>query len=214
MKSKIIITIDSQYGSGGHEIGKMLSEKLDINFYDKEILMEAAKKSNLCSNVVETFDEKPTNGFLYISAMDSYAGSFPVSRNSMPITEQVYLHEFHAIEQLASKGSSIFVGRCADYVLQKNRNCMNVFIYAPLEYRVKRIEQNKRIGSEEAEKIIRKADKERAAYYNYYTHKKWGHVSSYHLCVDSSLCKIEGTVDGIEKIVKNFISVKECEKDG
>jgi cytidylate kinase len=198
MKEKILLTIGRQYGSGGHEIGQRLSQMLNIDLYDKEILKESAKQSELDDKIFETFDEKPTNNFLYSLVMGTLPMKGTTGEYELPLPEKVFLAEFNAIKRIADEKSGIFVGRCADYALKDYSERISIFIYAPLNKRIERIIQKQHVSENEAVEIIRKADKQRASYYNYYTTQKWGSTDSYHMCIDSSLCGIEGTANLIK----------------
>lgn len=201
MEKSLTITIGRQFGSGGRDIGLQLSERLGISFYDKEVLIEAAKDSGLDEAFFEKFDEKPTNSFWYSLLMNVRAGKIARDEYDMPLPERVFLAEFEAIQKIASEGSSVIVGRCADYVLRNQKNCINVFIYAPTENRIARIAERCQVERSKAEELIRQVDKHRSSYYNYYTTGKWGDVGSYHLCIDSSLCGVEGTAALIEDFI-------------
>ncbi len=171
MDNKILLTIGRQYGSGGHEIGQRLSEKLNINLYDKKILEEAAKQSSMDTEIFEKFDEKPTNSFLYSLATGTYPLHNPMGEYELPLPEKVFLAEFHEIKKIANNTSAIFVGRCANYTLKDYANHISIFIYAPLEKRIHRIMRIQNVNENDATEIIRKADKQRASYYNHYTSK-------------------------------------------
>ena len=171
MDNKILLTIGRQYGSGGHEIGQRLSEKLNINLYDKKILEEAAKQSSMDTEIFEKFDEKPTNSFLYSLAMGTYPLQNPMGEYELPLPEKVFLAEFHEIKKIANNTSAIFVGRCANYTLKDYANHISIFIYAPLKKRIHRIMRIQNVNENDATEIIRKADKQRASYYNHYTSK-------------------------------------------
>ncbi len=135
-----IITIGRQFGSGGHEIGEKLAKKLNIPFYDKELLTRAAKESGFCEEMLETHDERPTNSFLYNLVMDTY--SFGYNSSSfvdMPISHKVFLAQFDTIKRIASEGACVIVGRCADYALAEYQNCVHIFIHGDEEHKVKRI---------------------------------------------------------------------------
>lgn len=194
MNDKILLTIGRQYGSGGHEVGQRLSQMLNIELYDKEILKETAKQSGINADIFEKFDEKPTNSFLYSLVM----GTNPMQRISgeyeLPLPEKVFLAEFKEIQKIADKKSGIFVGRCADYALKDYSNHIGIFVYAPLNKRIERIMQRQNINKDEAAEMIRKIDKQRSSYYNYYTTKKWGSI-------DSSVCGMEGTVNIISRLI-------------
>ncbi len=204
MSTNTIITIGRQYGSGGHEIGQKLSQRLSLDFYDREILKIAAKESGMNEALIESFDEKPTTSFLYSLVMDPYSLGYNSSAFDMPLNHKVFLAAFDAIKKIADKGPCIIVGRCADYALADYDNCINLFIYAPIEDRAKRIAELKNISVDKAKDLINKEDKQRASYYNYYTTKKWGHIKSFDVCLNSSLMGIDRTVDVICDIVDRY----------
>ena len=174
-----------------------LADDLGIPFYDKEILKEAAKKSGICEELFESFDEKPTNSFLYSLVMDPYSIGFHNSFD-MPLNHKVFLASFDAIKDIASQGPCVIVGRCADYALSEYSNLLSVFIYAELEQRIQTIMKRNGISKEKAKDLISKTDKQRASYYNYYSTKRWGDLKSYHLCIDSGIFGLEGSVDIIK----------------
>lgn len=196
-----VITIGREFGSGGLDIGRMLSEKLGIKCYDKELLQMAAKESGLCEEIFQNHDEKPTNSFLYSLVMDTYSvsGYTASSYLDMPLNHKVFLAQFDTIKNLAEKESCIIVGRCADYALADHPNCLNVFIHADKEFKIKHLMDGFGWTAEKAKDMINKTDKKRASYYNYYSSKKWGDAKSYHLTLDSSKLGLEGCVDMIIK---------------
>ena len=196
MSDNIIITIDRQYGSGGHIIGKKLAEDLRIPFYDSDILKEAAKESGICEEIFESFDEKPTSSFLYSLVMDPFSLGYNNNSFDMPINYKVFLAAFDTIKSLAKKGPCVFVGRCADYALSdQNLPFLSVFVKAPLESRMIRAQEVYGIPAAKCKEVLTKRDKERANYYNYYTSNRWGDAKSYDLCLDSSKYGIHGSVD-------------------
>ena len=143
MKDKIVITIGRQFGSGGREIGKLIAEKLGINFYDKELISIAAKQSGLCEQIFETHDEKPTSSFLYSLVMDTYSlGYGGTGYMDVPVGQKVFLAQFDAIKKIAENESCVIVGRCADYALEEYRNVFNVFVHADRDARIKRVMEN------------------------------------------------------------------------
>lgn len=200
-----IITIGRQYGSAGHEIGCRLAEELGIKLYDKEMLKRAAKESGLCEELFETHDEKPTNSFLYSLVMDTYSLGFSSGGYAdMPINHKVFLAQFDAIQKIADEGPCILVGRCADYALENYKNVVNVFIYADLEQRIRRIARLYNLTDAKAKDIIVKADKKRASYYNYYTNKDWGNAKGYDLCLNSGKLGVDGTVE----VIKSYVATR------
>ena len=196
----MVITVGRQYGSGGREIGTMLAEKLGIAYYDDMLLKEAAKESGLCEDLFRSFDERPKS-FLYSVAMDPYSFSMNHVMPKGSIEQQVYLATYDTIKKLADKGPCVLIGRCADYALKDRDDVINLFMTAPLENRIERVARRNGITRDEAKERIKRTDKSRASYYNYYSSKDWGDAKSYDLCIDSSLLGIEGTVELLEKLV-------------
>ena len=141
MDERTVITIGREFGSGGHEIGMKLAEKLGIKCYDKELLQVAAKESGLCEELFASQDEKPTNSFLYSLVMDTYSLGYSNSYVDMPINHKVFLAQFDAIKKLAAKESCVIVGRCADYALEDDPFAVSVWIKASLDERIKRIKK-------------------------------------------------------------------------
>ena len=133
MDERTVITIGREFGSGGHEIGMKLAEKLGIKCYDKELLQVAAKESGLCEELFASQDEKPTNSFLYSLVMDTYSLGYSNSYVDMPINHKVFLAQFDAIKKLAAKESCVIVGRCADYALEDDPFAVSVWIKASLD---------------------------------------------------------------------------------
>ena len=196
-----IYTIGREFGSGGREVGEKIAAKLGIKLYDKELLQQAAKDSGFCEEIFENHDEKPTNSFLYSLVMDTYSvsGYSAAPFLDMPLNHKVFLAQFETIKKIAEKESCVIVGRCADYALSDNPDCINIFIHADLDVRIKNVSRNLNITENKARDIINKTDKQRASYYNYYTSKKWGDSKSYNLSLDAGKL---GTDNCVEMILK------------
>ena len=188
MEKKIIITIGRQYGSGGRYVGKKLAEQLGIAFYDKELINLASKESGICGEFFEKADERNSGSLLKALAMG-------FSMNNAIFQSNDYLSN----ESLFQIQSDVI--RCADYILRDNENCISVFISARMEDRIRRAVEYAHIEEKEAEEYIRKADKSRASYYNYYTDKIWGAAESYDLCISSSVYGIDETTAFIREFV-------------
>lgn len=202
---KTIITIGRQFGSGGREIGEKLAAHFNIKFYDKEILSAAAKESGICEEMIEIHDERPTSSFLYNLVMDTYSFGYNASTFSdMPISHKVFLAQFDTIKKFASEGPCVIVGRCADYALSEYDNCLNIFIHADEDAKIKRIMEKYDLSSQKAKEMIIKKDKQRQSYYNYYSSNKWGRSDTYDLSIDSSILGIDGTVDMLIHFIENF----------
>ncbi|MDD3185413.1 MAG: cytidylate kinase-like family protein [Anaerostipes sp.] len=206
MSTKTVITIGRQYGSGGHLIGKKLAEELDIPFYDSELLKVAAKESGICEEIFESFDEKPTTSFLYSLVMDPYSLGYNSNSFDLPLNHKVFLAAFDTIKDIASKGPCVIVGRCADYALEDFDNCVSVFIHAPFEARIKRIQEEYGVPENKSKEALIKKDKQRASYYNYYSSNKWGDAKSYDFSLDSQFLGIDDTVE----LIKDIINRKEA----
>ena len=203
MSHNTIITIARQFGSGGHEIGRRLSKRLGIPIYDKELITHAATESGLSEEVLHYFDEKPTNSLLYSLSTGSYSmGDGGVLNYSLPVNQQVFQAQFDAIRTLAEQNDCIFVGRCADYALDKHEGLISVFIYADLNDRMQRVAEYDKISPAEAKTRIAKSDKRRANYYNFYSGKKWGVAGTYDLCINTSTVGYDNAVELIAKFVE------------
>lgn len=196
-----IYTIGREFGSGGKDVGEKLAERLGIKLYDKELLQHAAKESGFCEEIFVNHDEKPTNSFLYSLVMDTYSmnGYSSTPFLDMPLNHKVFLAQFDAIKKIAEQESCVIVGRCADYALADNPDCINIFIHADMDFRTKLVCKRGNMTENKARDLIHKQDKQRASYYNYYTSKRWGDSSSYNLTLDSGKLGIDGCVDMILK---------------
>lgn len=188
MSGNLIITIGRQYASGGHEIAKKLSELLGIKMYDKELIDLASKESGISEEVLKLYDEKPTSSFLYslslgaISFEHSLGGS-----HTMPLIDRVFAAQANIIRKIADRESCIFVGRCANSILKDYDNVLSVFIHTDTERRIDRVCEFSGCTRAQASDEIRKSDKKRANYYNYFSDLKWGNATMYDLCIDSRI---------------------------
>jgi len=200
MKFNPIITVGRQYGSGGREVAKKLAEIMNISFYDKELLAEASKDSGICQEVMENYDEKQEKKSFFSMFGNMQGRMDPGSMYlDMPLNQRIFLAQFDTIRRIADEGSCVIVGRCADYVLRDHKNVLNVFVKAGMDQRIARIEKLYGLDPLNAEETIKRADKQRAAYYNYYATGTWGDVNNYHLCVDTGVLGIEGAVELIRR---------------
>lgn len=190
-----VITIGRQYGSGGRFIAQKLAEQLGINFYDNDLLTKVAEETGMSKAVLDNYDEKRDSFF---------AGIVPSSFGAdMSLGQKVFLAQFEVIRHLAERESCIIVGRCADYVLREFPNVVNVFVTAPMEKRIERVEKYYGVDPRKSRDIIVKMDKKRSNYYNFYSDKKWDRADSYNLTIDSSI--------GIEEcceIIKAYVEKK------
>ncbi|MCA6084677.1 AAA family ATPase [Candidatus Endomicrobiellum agilis] len=203
MNKKFAITIARQYGSGGFLIGKKLSKDLNIAFYDKELIKIASEKSGLEKELFEASDEKK-HFWLFGGLHGLFVNFFGLeqSDNNLILNDSLFKIQSDIIKQLARKESSVFIGRCANYVLRNHPKCINVFICADIEDRIERISLYKNITENKALEEIERSDRERSKYYNYYTGKVWEEAISYHLCINSSVLGIDKTAEFIRTLVE------------
>lgn len=202
MKPKFFITIGRELGSGGFEIGKRLAERFGIPFYDKELINLASKESGICKEFFEKADEIRTQKFSSGFFGLNFSSIFSDVASTSPIDNaELFRIQSDVIRRIAAEGSAVFVGRCADYILRDEKNCLNVFITSSIPSRIERLRNSQKIKGIDKltdEQIIdelEKWDKKRSGYYNYFSYKKWGYASSYDICLDSSRLGIEKCVD-------------------
>lgn len=202
---KFVITIGRQFGSGGREFGRKLAAELGIEFYDKELLIRAARNAGMGQEFFERNDERtPTflSGLSWFnnnfSPTTQYFGSNSISDDSL------YRSLSDIIRMLADNVSCVIVGRTADYILRDRNNVFNIFLHAPEDECIARIVGRGDVDTErKAREKLRRTNKLRAAFYNFYTDKRWGHADSYDLCIDSSLFPMEQWVNFVADIVRN-----------
>lgn len=187
-----VINIGRQLGSGGRAIGHLLADHFNIAYYDKEILTMAAKESGLCPEIFEKSDER--KGFFrsVFGSLFPFLGEGDFYNNQIS-DESLFRIQSEAIRKAADDHSCIFIGRCADYILRDKPRCVNIFIAADMDDRVRRVCDFDHISPKEAERKIEAGDKGRADYYNFYSSGTWGAASTYHLCINSSVLGIDET---------------------
>lgn len=203
-----VITIARQYGSGGREVGMRLAEALGIKSYDRELITMAAQKSGMSSEILNHADEKATNSLLYTLALgSSYYGAASIGTD-VPINDKLFITQSQIIRDLAAEGPCIIIGRCSDYVLRTNPARFSVFIYAPIEARIRRVIERGAVKTEkEARDLISRTDKRRINYYNYYTGRKWGSPDNYNMMLDSSFLGIEGSARAIADVYREKVDI-------
>lgn len=195
-----VINIGRSLGSGGRAIGHLLAEELGIAYYDREILTLAAQESGLCTEIFEKNDEK--NRFLRtLGNIIPFVGGGASYYNNELSNENLFRLQSQAIRKAADDHSCIFIGRCADYVLRDHERCVNVFITADMEDRVKNVMLAAGCDEDKAKEKIERGDRERADFYNFFSSGKWGAATTYHLCVNSSVLGVEATADFIKMFV-------------
>ena len=181
---KNVIVIERQFGSGGHDIGKVLAEKLGYDFYDAEIIQMTAGTTGYLPEFVKKNEKIMTNSLLYDLVNQMYLN---IDRQDEAPKDKIFEAECQVVRDLAKKGNCVIVGRCADYVLRNSGNCLKVFFSAPLVSRIRRVAQRQNITEGEAKSTVQKNEKLRADNYRYYTRRMWGAVGNFDLSLNTDL---------------------------
>ena len=181
---KNVIAIGRQFGSGGHDIGKVLAEKLGYDFYDEEIIQMTAGTTGYLPEFVKKNEEIMTNSLLYDLVNQMYLN---IDRQDEAPKDKIFEAECQVVRDLAKKGNCVIVGRCADYVLRNSGNCLKVFFSAPLVSRIRRVAQRQNISEGEAKSTVQKNEKLRADNYRYYTRRMWGAAGNFDLSLNTDL---------------------------
>ena len=197
-----IITIGREFGSGGRELGRRLAEELGIAYYDREIITEIAKRTDLSEQYVQSvMENKPTLSYPIHTSM-----SFSVLPYSSYIGSSLSIYEEQQklLKELAEKSDCLIVGRCADYIL-RDYNPYKIFVYAEPHSKIARcrskMNESESFTDKQIAKRIAKIDKNRAKYYTFFTGQKWGDKLNYNLCVNTTDCDISQIVPHIAKML-------------
>lgn len=195
---KSIITIGRQFGSGGRAIGKALAEELGYDFYDKEVLMEAAKKLGVCEALLEQSSESAIGTFIYNALLNNREQSFE---------DKLARQEFDYLRKQAKKRPCVIIGRCGSYLFRENPGQLSIFLTAPMEKRVERLLSLRDFydvdNERDARRMIQHTDKKRANYYNYYTNQRWDDMNQYNLILDTSVFGIDGTGQLLAELIRH-----------
>lgn len=189
-----IITINREYGSGGRYVGKLLSEQRNINLYDKNLIQIVSDESGLSASYIKELEQnKPS------SLLSEINRSYFHNLNN---DDNLFLAETKAIQKIASKGSCIIIGRCADYILKENPHTFKIFLYSDEESKIQRAIKYYKLDPKMAKKEIEKINRAREKHYNYYTNMKWKDASHYDLCINVDILGPEKTAQLIQNIIQ------------
>lgn len=188
-----VITIARQFGSMGRLIGKRLAEELNIGYYDRELIEQAADIMKKPVGDISNYDEKATGKFTKML--------YPMGVSTSLMEEKVFDLQKTIIQEIALKESCVIVGRCADYILRNHKNSIHIFIYAPYEQRLNNCIHELNLFQDEAIKMIDSVDKARQMYHKYHTNEELYGIDGKHLLVDSSLLGIDGTMKMLKSVV-------------
>lgn len=196
-----IITIGREFGSGGRELGRRLAEELNIEYYDREILTQIALHTSLAEEYIQSIVDRQPHNLMPITIGRSFTY---VENYAFKQAQSVYQAQSEIIRDVAEKSDCVIIGRCADYIL-RDKMPTRLFVYADMDSRVQRSLSRQTEGESFSEKQmlrqIRKMDKERARYYEFYTGLKWGDKSSYDLCINTTNTEIKRVVPAIAKML-------------
>lgn len=201
----MIITIGRQLGSGGLQIGQIVAKTLNLDFYDKQLLFEAANDSGMKEEFFSKVDEKARSkfpSFNIFGMRGALGGSSYVDVNSLSV-DNLFLLQSNTMERLASSSERgvVFIGRCANFVLRNHSDLFRIFISADLDFRIKQVMLRNACSEQEAAELIEKVDKQRSNYNEYFANGGWGVASNYDLTLNSSKFGIEGTAQIIVDIL-------------
>lgn len=196
LPDRFVISIGRRMGSGGRALGRLLAQKLGIAFYDKELLVDAAKRSGLCPEMFVRNDERRPRFINGLFSFNMGMSTMPGYTSSSISDDSLYKAQCDFISELAEKESCVLVGRTADYVLRDNPNVVSIFVHADIDDCARRIvERDPSLTFEQAKRLSEKTNKLRAAFYNFYTDKRWGDSSSYDITFNSSTTSLEDIAD-------------------
>ena len=189
-----IITMEREFGSGGNEIGRRVAKKLGIEPYDRNILVEAAKRLDIPPIYIGDLEETAPGSIIFNLSKTAIGGSRKENPN-LPMSEKLFLEEKKIIEEIVEKHDCVIVGRCASFILYDREDCLKVFVHADKDYRINSAIQTENIASAEADDFLRKSDKRRSNFYSTHTGWKWGDPSKFDLCLNSSGLGLDTCVD-------------------
>lgn len=205
MKKQFVISVGCEYGSYGAEIGKMIARDYGIAYYDRNLIDEIIEEAGFSKDLAE----KAEAGIDIRGKTKKPALAAGGPTKYTNLTKRIVYIQSEVIKKLAAKGSCVFIGRCSDYILREQDNCLNVFIYAPDEVRIENVMKDHNLTREDAVLLIEKNDEMLHARYKQMTGTYRGDRHNRHLLIDSNLLGIEGTVKLIEEVADQVFGKKE-----
>ena len=184
IKNNLIISISREHGTNGKEIGKIVAQKLNIPFYDKEEIKEFAIKNNLIND--NCSDEEIYDNFL-----------------SLDVSKEAIINQTKVIKKIANISNAVIIGRSADYILRENKNLIKIFIYASMDYKIENVMKNYGDNEKQAKNHILDSDKSRSNYYSAIANRNWGDKNNYDLCIDAKIGK-----ENVVKIICDYVKNK------
>ncbi len=193
MKENLVITISREFGSGGHEIGEKLAKALGVPFYDRQIIEKAAEHTGFSAEFIAEHEQRFTSSLMFNLAMGNYTRT-----GELPLHDQIDIVESNIIRDFAKEGSCVIVGRCANYILEGDYDCLNVFVYSSNAAKLDRIMSKYGYDAKKAEKTIKETNRSRSKHYSYFTGRIWGDRHNYDLMINSD----KFSTDEIIKLIK------------
>lgn len=200
MKQFPMITISREAGTDGHLIAELLAKKLDIPFYDKDLITIASRETRFAEKAFEQAENTATTALGYALSNRSNRSLY-----GMPLNDQLFMVQSGIIRTIADKGPAVIVGRCADYVLSDYKPSIDIFLQADEETRAKTVSEREKVSLKEAKSRNAREDKARATYYNYYTDRKWGDMKHYDISLNVSHLTAEEAADILATYVNQVV---------
>ncbi len=199
---KTIVAISRAYGAHGTAVGSKLAMKLGVPMFDKKIIDLASEKSGLSPDYIGGLEENVTGSFLFNLASSAYNMHGYHHAYDVPMTYTAFSAQAHAIKEIAQKGSSVIIGRCSDYLLKDDPDCVKVFLYAEHQDRLDQCKAEYGLDDKGAEQQLRKLDRNRSNYYKNYTGETWGYVYGHDLTINVTKVGVDGAVDIIMEYLR------------
>ncbi|MCI7236298.1 MAG: cytidylate kinase-like family protein, partial [Veillonellaceae bacterium] len=196
-----VLTVSHEYGSGGRTIARRIAHELGLPYYDTEIIKMAAERSDFAEEYLKEHEEKITSTALY-RLFDWYTGALP--GNQRPVQEQIFQLEAKVIQEIAAKDSCVIVGRLANYILQKHRNSLHIFITADEKERVQRVMRKENISAEEALDRIQDFASDRKNHCQEFSDMEWGNGMNYDITIKSNRYGVDRTAAILIQLIKEF----------
>ena len=185
MTKQMILSVGREFGSGGHEIAEKLANHYGIPLYDRELIAKVAEHGMISPSLVATYDEKPTSMFFY---------SIPGDGSNLSMEQQIAFRTFRYLQMQAQRESFVVVGRCANDLLKQHHALFSVFVRGDLEAKKRRVMERYNLNEKDALLRMKRMDRVRRNYHNFYCEGKWGDSREYDLCLNSSKLGVDGSV--------------------
>ncbi len=197
LTNHIVITISREYGSGGRYIGELISEKLGIKLYDKDIIKEISEKTGMSEEYIKNSEQKR-------NLLDNFNSGYYIGMSN---SDEIFITESNIIKEIADRESCVIIGRCSDFILKDREDVTNIFVYNDMPNKIKRVVDIYKEPKEKVETKINKINKLRANHYEHYTNNVWGKSSNYDLCINSDILGVEKSAEIICQFVKNKYNI-------